>query len=717
MRASTLKPECSNGAPGDAQKDLRLFRMLLSNLDGMVYRCRIDESWTLEFVSEGSMRLLGYRPEDLLMNRRVSYEEVTHPEDRKRVRDSINAAIRSRQMIDVEYRIRRADGAVRWVWERGTAVYAVDGRCEALEGFVQDISERKDAEQRYRSIFENAVEGIFQTTPEGTYLSANPALARIYGYDSPEELIASLRDIRKQLYVDASRRDEFRRRMSEESSISGFESEVYRKDGEVIWISETARAVYDENGNVTMFEGTVEDITERKRYQVELEYQANHDALTGLPNRALLNDRLHQAIRYAQRHGTGVAVAFLDLDRFKIVNDSLGHYIGDSLLKIVATRLQSCLREGDTVARQGGDEFVLLLSSHEDKGALVQVMHRVLGAVMEPFRIAAQDFNVSCSIGISVFPDDGRDAQTLLKHADSAMYKAKATGRNNFQFFTAELNDGITERLEMETRLRRAVDDDQLLLHYQPKLDLGTGSICGAEALLRWHLAGGAMIPPQRFIPIAEDTGLIVPIGAWVLRTACNHHQARQAAGLQPVPISVNVSASQFRDHAFVEMVAAVLQGSGMPPHCLEIELTESMVMHGAESFIATLRALKKLGVTIAVDDFGTGYSSLNYLRRFPVDRLKVDRSFICEMTVDRHSAAIVKAIITLAHALDLRVVAEGVETEQQLLMLRAYGCDEIQGYFYRRPLPHSDFEVFLAAARDGDCASPRERRPRYGRK
>jgi diguanylate cyclase (GGDEF)-like protein/PAS domain S-box-containing protein len=691
--------------------------MLLSNLDGMVYRCRIDESWTLEFVSEGSMRLLGYRPEDLLMNRRVSYEEVTHPEDRKRVRDSINAAIRSRQMIDVEYRIRRADGAVRWVWERGTAVYGADGRCEALEGFVQDISERKDAEQRYRSIFENAVEGIFQTTPEGTYLSANPALARIYGYDSPEELIASLRDIRKQLYVDASRRDEFQRRMSEESSISGFESEVYRKNGEVIWISETARAVCDENGNVTMFEGTVEDITERKRYQVELEYQASHDALTGLPNRALLNDRLQQAIQYAQRRRSGVAVAFLDLDRFKIVNDSLGHYIGDSLLKIMATRLQSCLREGDTVARQGGDEFVLLLSSHEDKSALVQIMRRVLGAVMEPFRIADQEFNVSCSIGVSVFPDDGHDAQTLLKHADSAMYKAKATGRNNFQFFTTELNDGATERLEMESRLRRALDDDQLLLHYQPKLDLATGSICGAEALARWQWPGSGMVPPQRFIPVAEETGLIVPIGAWVLRTACAHHLSRQAAGLQPVPVSVNVSASQFREPSFIEMVASALQYSGMPPHCLEIELTESMVMHGAETFIATLRALKRLGVTIAVDDFGTGYSSLNYLRRFPVDRLKIDRSFICEMTVDRHSAAIVKAIITLAHALDLRVVAEGVETEQQLLMLRDCGCDEIQGYYYRRPMPHTDFEAFLAATRSVDCVSPRERRSRYGRK
>lgn len=712
-----MKPECSKGAPGDAHKDLRLFRMLLSNLDGMVYRCRIDESWTLEFVSEGSMRLLGYRPEDLLMNRRVSYEKVTHPEDRKRVRDSINAAIRSRQMIDVEYRIRRADGAVRWVWERGTAVYGADGRCEALEGFVQDISERKDAEQRYRSIFENAVEGIFQTTPEGTYLSANPALARIYGYDSPEELMASLRDIRKQLYVDASRRDEFRRRMSEESSISGFESEVYRKNGEVIWISETARAVYDENGNVTMFEGTVEDITERKRYQVELEYQASHDALTGLPNRALLNDRLQQAIQYAQRHRSGVAVAFLDLDRFKIVNDSLGHYIGDSLLKIMATRLQSCLREGDTVARQGGDEFVLLLSSHEDKSALVQIMRRVLGAVMEPFRIADQEFNVSGSIGVSVFPDDGHDAQTLLKHADSAMYKAKATGRNNFQFFTTELNDGVTERLEMESRLRRALDDDQLLLHYQPKLDLATGSICGAEALVRWQWPGSDMVPPQRFIPIAEETGLIVPIGAWVLRTACTHHQTRQAAGLQPVPVSVNVSASQFREQSFIEMVACALQYSGMPPHCLEIELTESMVMHGAETFIATLRALKRLGVTIAVDDFGTGYSSLNYLRRFPVDRLKIDRSFICEMTVDRHSAAIVKAIITLAHALDLRVVAEGVESEQQLLMLRDCGCDEIQGYIYRRPMPHTDFEAFLAATRNVDCVSPRERRSRYGRK
>ncbi len=681
----------------------RMLETLLTNLDGMVYRCRDDQHWTMELISQGCYRLTGYQPDELLMNKSISYETITDPEDRTLVRDTINEALGAQRPFDIEYRIRHADGEIRWVWERGVGVKDSLGNLLGIEGIIQDITDRKqafqalrEAERRYRSLFDNAIEGIFRTTPEGQYLDANPALARIYGYETVADLARSLCDIRAQLYVDPERRTEFMRIIKARGLISGFESQVYRKDGQIIWISENARAVTDEHGVVQHYEGTVEDITERKLYEKRIEQQANYDTLTGLANRSLLNDRLQQSIMTAALYGTRLAVIFVDLDRFKYINDSLGHHVGDQLLCEMSRRLSSCVREGDTVSRLGGDEFVLLLNGLGDVDAVASLMERLLDEITLPWITQSGQFDVTSSIGIALYPDDGGDAQTLLKHADSAMYRAKELGRNNFQFFTEELNAMMTERLELETGLRRALERNQFCLYYQPRVDIRTGAITGAEALLRWRVSDQEMMQPGKFIPVAEETGLIVPIGEWALREACQQNLAWQQAGLSPLVVAVNVSLRQFQRDDFLQTVSSVLQQTGLAAAALELEVTESSVMHNAERLIDMLSNIRALGVHISVDDFGTGYSSLSYLKRFPVDRLKIDRSFVQDILVDKDSEAIVRTIIALGHNLGLKLVAEGVENAEQVAYLLANGCDELQGFYYGRPMPAHEFELLL---------------------
>ncbi|HSH71432.1 MAG TPA: EAL domain-containing protein [Methylophilaceae bacterium] len=682
---------------------MRMLDSLLDNLQGMVYCCLCDEHWTMLFVSQGCKALTGYAAEDLLANKMISFEEMILPEYREFSRNAVDTAATAGTNFEVEYCIRHADGHVVWVLERGNLIYDEHGEPKALEGFIQNITDRKtveaslrETEVRYRSIFENAIEGIFQTSPTGQYLVVNPALARIYGYQSPDDLMSALNNIQQQLYVSPERRDEFVVAMAEHGNVHNFQSLVYRKDRSTIWISENARMVHDQAGKLLYYEGTVEDITERKSYEKKIEHQATHDSLTGLPNRYMLNDRLQQCMNFADRYKNKLAVAFLDLDQFKLINDSMGHEVGDQLLVIMSERLSNCIREIDTVVRLGGDEFVILLTNIQKVDDISLSMQRVLTAVAQPCIINDLDFVVSCSIGISIYPDDGMNPNTLLKNADSALYKAKHAGRNNYQIYTQELNEVLTERVKLEYRLRLAVERGEFLLHYQPKVDFATGLITSAEALLRWQPPGEELIPPLKFIQIAEETGLIEKIGEWVLITACQKAKELKVKMGRSIPIAVNVSPRQFRQPSLARMIKNVLDVTSLDPNCLELEITESTLIDDADKFIETLHALKKIGVKLAIDDFGTGYSSLAYLKDFPIDRLKIDKAFVSNLENDPANAAILKAIIVLGQSLGIKVIAEGVETAYQHGYLKSVGCDELQGYYFSRPLPACEFEALL---------------------
>lgn len=422
------------------------------------------------------------------------------------------------------------------------------------------------------------------------------------------------------------------------------------------------------------------EITVRRQTEEKLRVVATHDPLTALPNRTLLHERLSHVLARAQRHGRPLAVLLVDLDRFKHVNDTLGHEAGDTLLQLAARRFYNCLRETDTMARQGGDEFVVLMDELSDRQPITRVSQRILDAMVQPFVIEGQEIHVTASIGVSVYPDDGR---TLLRNAEMALYRAKGKGGNNYQFYSAQIDSYSRERLALESGLHRALERDELRLHYQPKVDLATGQICGMEALLRWQHPQMGLVAPARFIPIAEESGLIRPIGAWALKTACMQNRAWQRLGMQRFTVAVNLSPRQFSEESLLDDIKSALAESGLEASDLELEITESMVMDDSEQAVNTLRRLKDLGIRVAIDDFGTGYSSLAYLKRFPIDSVKVDRSFVEDIPQDVDSMAIAQAIIAMAHSLRLKVVAEGVESEAQVSFLRGEGCDEIQGHYF----------------------------------
>ena len=680
----------------------RVLQVLVRNLDGMVFRCAIDAQWTMHFVSDGSRELTGYCPDELEYNKLTSLEMITHPDDRARVRQAISGVLEGKGRYRLQYRIHHRDGHEKWVLERGAVVRDEQG-LRVLEGFIEDITEQMlaqrqlaDAELRYRSIFEDSVVGMFQTSVDGHYLAANRALADLYGYADPPALIAGLSDIAGRLYVEPGRREEFKTLIREHGRVTDFESEVYRRDGSRIWISEHAHVVYSPEGEALYYEGTVDDITTQRNYRQQLEYQATHDPLTGLPNRNLLQDRLQQVLHLAQRRGSKGALAFVDLDNFKLINDSLGHGAGDKLLVEVAKRLKSCLRETDTVARYGGDEFVLILGDYGGLSETLHILHRVRDAVGEPIMLDSQEVRVDCSLGVSVFPDDGTELGVLLRHADAAMHHAKKLGKGQFQFYTESLNVEARDRLALDSALRRAVDQDELYVVYQPKVD-ARGRPCGFEALVRWDSAEFGSVSPVRFIPLAEENGLIGQVTWFVLRQACRQAAAWRAAGHPHLRVAVNISPSLFREKDLAALVGAVLEEADLPPESLELEITEGMLMGDVQRTLAVLGELKAMGVDIAIDDFGTGYSSLAYLKRFPIDILKVDRSFVLECDCGEGGLAITRAIVSLAHSLNLRVVAEGVEKQTQLAVLNALGCQEFQGYLFAKPMPAAQLAAYLA--------------------
>ena len=446
------------------------------------------------------------------------------------------------------------------------------------------------------------------------------------------------------------------------------------------------------DGSVAGLIGTIVDITERKQAEERVRHLAHFDELTGLPNRSLFNQRLSHALARARRAEDPLAILFIDLDRFKNINDTLGHEAGDRVLKEIAQRLRGCLREVDTVSRLGGDEFVVLIEGASRPADVAEVAQKILAAVARPVLLESQEFHVTASIGISTCPGDSDDLQGLMKNADIAMYRAKEQGKNNFQFYSAQINVHTLERVALESDLRHALERKEFLLHYQPKVDIGSNRIVGMEALVRWQQPGKELIAPAQFIPLAEETGLIVPIGEWVLKTACLQNKTWQDQGLPRSRMAVNLSPRQFAHESLLQDVARVLNQTGLDPAWLELEITEGMVMRDPEHAVTLLRGLKAMGIHLSIDDFGTGYSSLSYLKRFPLDSVKIDRSFIQDLPGDGDDAAITQAIIAMAHSLRLGVIAEGVETEEQLQFLRANGCDEMQGYHFSRPLPEDQF-------------------------
>ena len=561
---------------------------------------------------------------------------------------------------------------------------------DATQGLAASQAQLTQAEEKYRAIFQNAIIGIFQSTLDGRFLSANPALARMLGYDSPEQLIAEVSNIGRQLFCNPIRMQEFELLIQRTGLAENAQAEVLCKDGSKRWMMANVRLVQGADG-LPLFEGTVEDITDRKAAEEQVVTLAYYDPLTGLPNRALFNDRLFTTLARARRRGEAVAVMFIDIDRFKTINDSLGHSAGDLLLKDTAKRLQTISREQDTLARLGGDEFVLVLNGVKDVADVAVTADRLLKRIHEEMIINHQSLSVTCSIGISIFPDHGIDGETLLKNADAAMYRAKDNGRNGFQLFTQDMHTRAVERLAMQNDLRCAMQNHELSLAYQPQVDLTTGDIVGAEALLRWRHAKLGLISPATFIPIAENTGLIIPLGEWVLTTACRQARDWLEQGFS-LKVAVNVSAFQLRREEFVRSVETALSHTGLPAEGLELELTESILISDAEVVLSKLRELRNMGVTLAIDDFGTGYSNLSYLRRFPMSKLKIDRSFVQGVASNSDDAVITTTIIKMAQSLKLIAIAEGVETEEQFRFLKQQGCNQVQGFYCGKPAEASQF-------------------------
>ncbi|MGD7035268.1 EAL domain-containing protein [Methylotuvimicrobium buryatense] len=564
---------------------------------------------------------------------------------------------------------------------------------------MRDIREQRKAEQSLRlsaKVFESSRDAIIITDSQNKIISTNQAFTQIIGY-TQEEVIGK----DPKIFQSGRHEQAFYQELWSTLNLTGYwQGEIWnrRKKGEVFpeWIS--ISAINNSKGEIVNYVAIFSDITDIKQAEANIEFLANYDPLTELPNRRLFIDRLDQAIKTANREKTKAAVLFFDLDHFKNINDSLGHGIGDQMLIEVASRLEGCMREVDCVSRLSGDEFAAVISDLHDIGNVITVAQKIVGSMRLPFKINDYELHMTISIGISVYPNDGKDFETLLKNADTAMYCAKKNGRDNFEFFSSSMSTQALERLSLENSLRKAVENNELKLHYQPQVAIESGKIVGMEALLRWPHKDLGIISPAKFIPLAEENGLIIPIGKWVLNEACRQNKTWQEQGLMSIPVAVNLSALQFRQSNFLEIVQEALTISQLKPCFLELELTESLLMDCSEYSVRLLKTLRQMGVQLSIDDFGTGYSSLTYLRRFPISKLKIDRSFCQNLPDDSNNSAITRAIISLGHELGLSVIAEGVEETRQLNFLEAQQCDLIQGYLYSKPLDAEEMQKLLGS-------------------
>lgn len=548
----------------------------------------------------------------------------------------------------------------------------------------------RESEERYRTIIASLEDAYFEADLAGDLVFFNQALVRLLGYPARE-----LKGMNNRVYMDADNAQKvygaFNRVFTTGEPERGLEWEVICKGGERRYVEASISLMQDPDGTPTGFRGIARDVTERRRADERIHHLAHYDALTGLPNRTLFEDRMRQVLKRRWEGRARAALLFLDLDRFKTVNDSLGHHTGDELLKLVARRIEDCVRSGDTVCRPGGDEFLVLLAELSDPTAAAHVANKILESVSEPYSVEGWELTVTPSIGVAIIPDDGGDIDMLTRNADTAMYHAKDNGRNNFQFFSPEMNADAEERLSMENGLRRALERDELELHYQPIVDVARDRVECAEALLRWHRPDHGVVAAGDFIDVVEQSGLIVPIGEWVIGEACRQSKA------WGVPVAVNLSGLQLRQSSLADTVARILDEHGLDPSQLELEITESVLIEDVHGNVGTVERLHELGVRFSIDDFGTGYSSLSYLKRFPIDHVKIDRSFIRDLVTDPEDAAIINAIIKMAASLQMAPVAEGVETAEQRDYLRRHDCTLMQGYLFGKPMPASEFERLLA--------------------
>ncbi|WP_310226316.1 EAL domain-containing protein [Paenibacillus qinlingensis] len=664
----------------------------------------IDMTGKFLFYNHSLLELLGGKSESDLHDCQIT--DFMSAGDAKKLEQTYQWVAHSGTAVKcVEWEVIREDGISKRV--EGSIVLILDGEETSATGFrgiIRDITDRIDSERmleesrfRYKSLVDHNPDLVCSFELEGVVTAINPATEKITGY-SANQLVGTtcahlLSGIQRFIYLRPFL-------LAKKGRSSSFEISISHKRGYMVDLQIRFVPIIVDSQVVGVF-AIGKDITEHKQAEETINHMAYHDALTDLPNRRLFTDHLTRGLEQAERGGHKLAVLFLDLNRFKYINDSLGHAFGDTLLQKIAERLLSCVGQHGTIARMGGDEFTILLPVLQQESFILLIVNNIIEAINRPIRIEGHECSVTTSIGISLFPNDGQDAQTLMMNADAAMYRAKESHRNQYEFFTPIMSAQASERLTVELELRKALERNELLLMYQPQLEFKTGRVTGVEALVRWLHPKRGMVSPADFIPLAEETGIIIPLGEWVLRTACLQNKAWQNSGFAPMRIAVNLSAYQFKQANIVQVVADILKETKLDPVYLELEITESVAMQNAEQVIVTLEGLKSLGIQVSIDDFGTGYSSLSYLRNFPIDRLKIDRSFINDITSVQGESTIAASIIAMAQSLKLEVIAEGVETEVQFEFLKSKGCTEMQGYFFSKPLLMEDMTGRLVSMRE----------------